>query len=255
MAYKIVTLSERPDLVDRIKEMEGDSFPDFITQGDRVWAEVWPRMITDFADYQVFLFDEADTLLGIGNSVAFNWDGSDSDLPGFQEVLLRSVREYDAGIAPNTLHPVQAMTMPSARGQGLSQPLSEAIRTLTVKHGLGQIINIRPILKDKYPITPIKEYVEWQTEDGLPFEPWMRTMVRGGAEFIKVIEDSTVIAGTVSDWETWTGIAFPASGRYIVPGAHEPITVDIDKDECRYSEAHVMYRPAASDGDSEKDAS
>jgi len=40
---------------------------------------------------------------------------------------------------------------------------------------------------------------------------------------------ATLIAGTVAEWEEWTGISFPNIGAYIVPSALQPITVDRER--------------------------
>jgi hypothetical protein len=37
-----------------------------------------------------------------------------------------------------------------------------------------------------------------------------------------------VISGTVAQWEHWTGMAFPETGRYVVPEALD--LVDIDRE-------------------------
>ena len=41
------------------------------------------------------------------------------------------------------------------------------------------------------------------------------------------------------DWEAWTGLSFPGSGRFIVPKALNPVTVDRDKDTGVYIEPNV----------------
>jgi hypothetical protein len=35
-----------------------------------------------------------------------------------------------------------------------------------------------------------------------------------------------VISGTVAEWEEWTGMRFPDSGAYVVPGALVPVDID-----------------------------
>ena len=34
------------------------------------------------------------------------------------------------------------------------------------------------------------------------------------------------IEGSVDDWESWTGIAFPGDGDFVVPGALVPVRVE-----------------------------
>ena len=47
------------------------------------------------------------------------------------------------------------------------------------------------------------------------------------------------ITGTVSDWESWTGMVFPESGDYVVPQALGPVTIDRENDTGRYVEPNV----------------
>jgi hypothetical protein len=53
---------------------------------------------------------------------------------------------------------------------------------------------------------------------------------------------SLVVTGTVSEWEKWTGMVFPESGPYVVPGALQPMLVDLERDEGRYKEPNVWMR-------------
>ena len=50
------------------------------------------------------------------------------------------------------------------------------------------------------------------------------------------------IRGTRAEWEKWTGLVFPQSGQYVVPGALIPITMDIEKDEGNYIEPNVWMQ-------------
>ncbi len=45
--------------------------------------------------------------------------------------------------------------------------------------------------------------------------------------------------GSVADWEAWTGMRFPESGQYVVPGALNPVTIDREADQGRYIEPNV----------------
>jgi hypothetical protein len=50
------------------------------------------------------------------------------------------------------------------------------------------------------------------------------------------------ITGTVADWEAWTGMRFPDSGRYVVPDALVPIDIDTARDLGTYVEPNVWVR-------------
>lgn len=51
-----------------------------------------------------------------------------------------------------------------------------------------------------------------------------------------------VIEGPVAQWEEWTGLAFPESGAYVVPGAHVPVEVDREWNVGGYAEPNVWMR-------------
>ncbi len=56
---------------------------------------------------------------------------------------------------------------------------------------------------------------------------------------MKVCHASMHIAGTVSDWENWTGMRFPESGDYVVPEALVPIRINREADTGLYLEPNV----------------
>jgi hypothetical protein len=47
------------------------------------------------------------------------------------------------------------------------------------------------------------------------------------------------IAGTVAEWETWTGMRFPESGDYVFPAGLAPLHVDTKHDIGEYWEPNV----------------
>jgi hypothetical protein len=70
----------------------------------------------------------------------------------------------------------------------------------------------------------------------------MRVHWRLGAEILKPAPHSMVIAGSVAEWEEWTGMHFPESGSYVVPGALQPITIDRERDSGLYHDPNVWMR-------------
>jgi hypothetical protein len=56
-----------------------------------------------------------------------------------------------------------------------------------------------------------------------------------------------VVTGTVSKWEEWTGMSVPESGPYVVPGALQPVLMDLERDEGRYEDRNVWMRHPVSD--------
>jgi hypothetical protein len=60
-----------------------------------------------------------------------------------------------------------------------------------------------------------------------------------GATILGVAPDSMLIAGTVAEWEEWTGMLFPASGDYVVPDALNLVRVDRAADRVVYREENL----------------
>lgn len=90
---------------------------------------------------------------------------------------------------------------------------------------------VRPNEKSKYPLTSIDDYITWKSHEGLPFDAWLRVHVRAGAKIIRPCHEAMTIHGTRAEWEEWTEMKLPQSGKYIIPGALNPISIDIQRDE------------------------
>ena len=71
---------------------------------------------------------------------------------------------------------------------------------------------MRPSWKERYPLTPIERYVTWRRDDGTLLDPWMRLHERLGARVGPPLPESMLITGTVAEWSSWTGLAFPDPG-------------------------------------------
>jgi hypothetical protein len=95
---------------------------------------------------------------------------------------------------------------------------------------------VRPSWKHRFPLIPMDRYATWSRPDGLPFDPWFRVHARAGASFLQVCENSMRITGTVEEWITWTGLEFPDSGSFVIPGALVPVEIDVSHDEGVYVE-------------------
>ena len=118
----------------------------------------------------------------------------------------------------------------------------EAGRRLGRQHGLSHLIApIRPTLKHRYPTIPFEEYIDWKRPDGSAFDPWIRAQIAGGAQRLGVCRAPMRFDGAVSDWERWTGLALPDSGRYVIEGALDLLWVDVDADRGRLDEFNVWY--------------
>jgi hypothetical protein len=170
------------------------------------------------------------------------WDGSVEGLPaGIDGAIARG---FDEGGA-NVLCALVIMVPAAVQGRGASRLALQGMVEIARRNGLEALIApVRPNWKDRYPLTPIERYASWQRGDGLRFDPWMRVHERLGAEVLKPEPESLRITGTVAEWESWTGLAFPESGAYVFPGGLAPLEIDRDEDVGRYWEPNVWMRHA-----------
>ena len=175
--------------------------------------------------------------MGEGRTVPFRWGG----LPdGLDDVLVRAFTDDGA---PTALSACVAIVAPDRRGEGLSSRLVEGMRELAARHGLTRLVApVRPTLKTRYALTPMARYVQWRRPDGLPFDAWLRVHARLGAGLLGVCHRSMVVHGTIDVWESWTGMAFPDSGSYVIDGALVPISITREADRGEYVEPNVWMR-------------
>src|SRR5262249_39438652 len=132
---------------------------------------------------------------------------------------------------------------PGHRGKGLSRTVLQAMRAQAAAAGLASVIApVRPPGKARYPLAPMARYVTWTRPDGAPLDDWLRVHWRLGAVVLAVAPEAMVVEGTVGEWTAWTGLVFPESGDYVVPGALEPVRIDREKDRGRYRDANVWMR-------------
>ena len=179
----------------------------------------------------------------MGNSLPFHWDQELSELPekGWDWVFLKAVEDHTNGVAPNIQSAIQIAIHPDYRSQGLSTEMIKGMRDIARAKGYKYLVApVRPNQKSQYPLISIDDYIKWtNNEEGLPFDAWLRVHVRVGARIIKPCHEAMTIPGTRSDWEEWTGLKFPQSGVYYIPGALNPMQMNIERDEGMYVEPNV----------------
>jgi GNAT superfamily N-acetyltransferase len=241
---RIQSVAERTDLdAGKLEAPLVGTWPPFVL-ADPVAERYWDRVMGDFAAWQLLAFDDTGELAAVGHSVPFHWTGRPDDLPGgWDAVLTQAVTDYDAGRAPTALAGLSITVAETHRGRGLSRQLVEALRAAAAAGGLEDlVIPVRPTRKHRYPLIPMEQYLTWTRPDGRPFDPWLGVHLGLGAELVGVCAASMVVAAPVAQWERWTGLALPGSGRYVVAGALVPVEVDVDRDEGRYVEPNVWVR-------------
>jgi hypothetical protein len=145
----------------------------------------------------------------------------------------------------DTLCAFAAEVAPDARQRGLAAELLAGMTEVARRHDLRRLIApVRPSWKERYPLAPIERYITWRREDGQLLDPWIRLHERLGARVATALPNSMRITGSVRDWESWTGLALPESGRYVFPQGLAALVVDHDADTGTYWEPNVwMIHP------------
>jgi hypothetical protein len=220
----VLTADERPDLWSEAEAAFRDVWPEYNLHGD-VTSQYFGALIPRYAHLQVLVWDaDAERIVARGRTIPFAWDGSLADLPpGIDALGLRALKEPGP---PTALSALAAEVATDRQGRGISSLVIGAMADVGRGAGLEWLVApVRPSWKDRYPVTPIEEYVTWVREDGLPFDPWMRVHARRGAVTLRPEPRSLQITGSVAEWESWTGMQFPADGQYVFPGGLAPLAV------------------------------
>ncbi|MDO4628882.1 MAG: GNAT family N-acetyltransferase [Planctomycetia bacterium] len=201
----------------------------FLAEDPVSWP-LWPEILAEFPDFHFALLEpETKQLMAAGMTVPLAWDGELSELldRGWHWVLRQSLDDRRHGRKVHTLSAANAVVHPNFRGYGLAEQIVFQMKRIAETHGFRRYIApLRPTQKEKYPLTPIERYAQWTRKDGMPFDPWLRVQKRLGAEIIGCARNSIWIDAPLAQWETWTGLVFPDSGEYILPGGAVPMVAD-----------------------------
>lgn len=235
--YQLITPRDLNGYGNFANEIADSSWPEFMLH-DPIANTNWQELFDRFEEYQFAILDiETDRMAATGNSLPFYWDKPLEELPegGWDWVFLEAIEFHKNGIEPNIQSAIQIAIHPDYQGQ--------AMRSIGKSKGFKYLVApVRPNEKSKYPLTVIDDYIKWTNDDGLPFDAWLRVHVRAGAKIIKPCHEAMTIRGTRAEWEEWTNMKFPQSGKYIIPGALNPIEMNIQKDEGLYVEPNVWLQ-------------
>ena len=241
---EIVMTTDRRDLEEQARDAFRVVWPEFIFH-DPVSAAHIGRVETYFPQYDVLLLDEGQVVAG-GWGVPMRWDGTASALPdGYDGALVSAVTGHENGVPPDTLSIMAAAVRTDRQGAGLAGKTLTALRERATAAGLQRVIApVRPALKSRYPLTPMEHFARWTRSDGLHLDPWVRTHQRLGASILAPAPRSMIITGTVREWEGWAAMAFPETGRYVVPDALDLVAIDREQDRGTYAETNLWMRHA-----------
>lgn len=244
MRLSLQTVADNPDLLEQIQALIGEAWPAYIFQAAAPAGHEqtdWMGIYRRWPGLQFGLFEDG-ALVAVGNALAMRWSGDPAVLPeeGWDAAMRSAAKDADAGRAADTLCALSISITPENRGRGLSARAIQAMRSLGQAQGLVRMVApVRPNWKPRYPLAPIEQYIRWETAEGLPLDPWLRTHVRLGGRVCGPCRRSMTLGGSVADWERWLGLPLPETGRYTAPGLLVPLRVDREADTGLYVEPNV----------------
>jgi GNAT superfamily N-acetyltransferase len=204
---------------------------------DEVSDRCWNLLYERFGAHQHFLVSEDDELVAEVNALPVDLDLDALPDRGWDEALERGTTGDGS---PTLVSAIQVLIAPGWHGRGLSKLCLERMRVTAVAQGFEHLVApVRPSWKERHPLVPIERYMRWTRSDGRLLDPWLRVHAGLGAELVGPCHESMTVAGSVADWEAWTGIGFPESGDYVVPGALETVRIDRESDLGTYVEPNV----------------
>jgi GNAT superfamily N-acetyltransferase len=239
MSLEVVTVISRPDLETEMGEAFRDEWPEFIFH-DPVSRALVDQATDLFPDFNLLVLSDGVIVAG-GWGVLVPWDGASDTLPeGYDGSLTQTVQAAETASAVNTLVIMAVAVRNGHQGQGLARQVLSNLKDRARSQGLEHVIApVRPTLKSRYPLTPMLRYASWRRPDGSSVDPWIRIHEAMGAWILGPAPASMRIVGTVEEWETWTGMVFPESGDYVVPGALDLVTINVTKDTGEYLESNL----------------
>jgi len=244
----VVTLAERPDLRAQLFSAEFQAgLPEFMRHDPAAALYYANGNLDRYVDFALAAVDRErpDRAIGRAFSVPFAFGaeiaGRDA-LPedGWDGVIRWAYQDGLTGRAANAVSALEINVLAPYRGRGIAQLMLAAMQQNTRARGFADLYApLRPSDKHAEPLTPFADYVARRRADGMPYDSWVRTHVRVGARIIKPAPTSMVVAGTLAEWSSWTGMAFDKSGPIIISGALSPVHVSVEQNHAVYIEPNL----------------
>lgn len=236
--FKIVNLKEKLENRDIYQQLIDDNW-DVIGTLDDVGYEFWFDMLDVHSAYQFGVYLNGE-LAGVGNCVPLWEKESIEDLPdeGWRWAIKSSLKNESG--KPKYVSAISATVAKGFRGKKISQRILSEFKRLAQESGAEALIApVRPSLKSKYPLIPLKEYVEWRRPDGSRYDSWLKIHEGIGGRIVKISKDAMIATRPLEFWKELSGQDYLSSGKYLIDGALNPIEIDIDRQEGVYREPGV----------------
>lgn len=241
MKFVIKYFSESPDLASRISELEDETFPTFLNE-EPIWQNNQADIMHTFANYHYLVLDEAGNVVGANINVPLAWSGDPHDLPSYNELLELCLAQHKAGLKPTALVGILGAVAPEYQGKGLAKLLMKTNTQTQRKYGFSYYLSpIRPAIKQLYPNYSLETFLSWRMSEGDLIDSWLNFFRKAGATELGIARDAITMEAPLEQWEQWTGITFPATGQFIIPGGHQMLNVDVSRNTGTYSEDHLWF--------------
>jgi hypothetical protein len=242
---EITSVAERPDLAGRDFDVGG--WPEFMRHNRIADTYFW-RTLKVFPDTCLVATDASGAVVGDAHAVRFasNSLGRDA-LPagGWEQVVVWAFADAEREVVPDTACALNISVATAVQGQGLARLMLDSLRTVVRRSDLSSLVApVRPTWKAREPGISMVEYAARIRDDGLPYDPWLRTHVRIGGEIVGLAPTSWLIAGSLPQWRAWTGLPFDLDGDIEVPGALVPVHCDARNGLAVYVEPNIWVRHA-----------
>lgn len=185
-------------------------------------------------NYRIVMTNKSGDVIASAKTLPYrvNEDKLTEELPDdLLDLFLEGIKQHQKEEDPNSIIVFSITVDNRYQGKGISSKMIKEIKNICKQDMFkNMLLPVRPTLKHKYPLTDMDSYQQWKNEENSLFDPWIRTHVKNGGKILRIAKGAQKFTGTVEDWQEWTGMIFPETGRYIIDGALSPLEIDISKD-------------------------
>lgn len=236
-SIEITTVADRPDLAHA--DIDVGDWPSFMRH-NHVSEAYFAQTVEVFPTTCLIATSNGTP---VGDAHAVQLRGGNFPAGGWEQSVVRAFTDARRGVQPDTACALNISVARDYQGKGVAALLLAALREAAASLGLNALdAPVRPTHKHLEPLVAMDDYTSRTRSDGLPFDPWLRTHVRAGGRIVCVAPASWVIAGSLAEWRTWTGLPFDRSGPVEVVGALVPVECDVVADRAVYVEPNVWVR-------------
>jgi GNAT superfamily N-acetyltransferase len=200
---RVVSAAEARPSILQYERLEAQSWAPWL----RFSRPVLVEHVRSFPEAQFFAFD-SDGLVGALSTNRISWDGDPANLESWDAVA--GVRQdyldtHDTN--GNTLVTLSMSIATRARGAGIARQLLDAAQSSAKDRGLDHVIgSYRPARYGSFKLSDERDflaYVEMRDQEGVPLDPWLRTLTRAGMKRLKVDRQAMVVDVAVRDFEAF----------------------------------------------------